>query len=1136
MLLIDKQGVLLYNYVVKDCNKERATMAHEFRIKSILSTLLSIPVAALLALGTYAATQAHGVESADEYPIDVQQSNQNPDASLSNDGTASLYGIFDDGDGTAENPYVISNSFQLEYLSGEINSGNRNNEYFVLANDIDMGGAEWIPMGIYSESYGYSRTFQGVFDGAGYTVSNFKITSPNQRYVGFFGFIYNGTVKNLNITNAQINVSSKDYVYAGTIAGRVISSMNMSSEISNCNVSDSLVSATSTVYSSYSGGISGFFMASGPNAKATVSNVSVTTTPVRAYSGYTTVSSAKHNTYAGGIIGYFACGNSGSQSIENAHFNGDVISSHTQSSGSLRSFSGGILGFTGFGGGAGKINISKCYSFGSCSSTSYEQSYSGGFTSYISVLDPQSAGYALTISDSFSASNCSALTSTKESGPDYTCIGGFVGETYDASKGGVITNCYVASNAVDNGSNYSYNGLFAGYNAGVTTTNCYVFDFSFTKGAEEFKDGVTKLSLEQSTNAESYVGFDFENTWEFKPSSSYSLPILKGTSPNFTNYLYTIINSEDILSSVQVSKDASLLLPTTVPTLPEDNMYSYEFSHWSLIPDGSAVENHTYTRHTNIFAVYNKTPKNYTIYFKSDGKDIVSPSVYPYGSKITLPASPTKPDDLNFWYRFSHWSLSQDGSALDADTFTVTKDQTIYAVFTSMSYDAWDGEKSTSFSRGTGTANDPYEINSGYELYYLSQQVNSGVEGYANAHYKVTSNINLGGSEWTPIGTKENPFEGTFNGGGYEIDGLKISSADTVYAGLFGYVKDASISKIQLSDVSISITGANTDLYAGALCGYVSVSSDADTGLIKSTGNINIKSDGNVYASGIIGYIDIASGASFNLSNSYSTCNVTGVSNSAISNVSGIISTITANGECSISQCYSTGLMKSEAADESNSSGVISFISGDGQVRVYGCFATGDVSSKSALPLGATSGHIAAITTENCKFEECLYLRGLKLTSTGENVAGNIKDDIGVSAPTETFRNQNTLTNSLGFDFGSTWEIVSSYTYPSLKLERSDKPKFSLKNFVKTSRAVTAELDVMSDSSEWYTVTLNVYSERGRLIGTKSIAVNNAVPKTKNVTLTVSNLSQSEQASYVTIVAFDKLTLNPLFTAITKKF
>lgn len=82
--------------------------------------------------------------------------------------------------------------------------------------------------------------------------------------------------------------------------------------------------------------------------------------------------------------------------------------------------------------------------------------------------------------------------------------------------------------------------------------------------------------------------------------------------------------------------------------------------------------------------------------------------------------------------------------------------------------------------------------------------------------YELGADIDLGNREWYPIGTKEQPFTGIFDGKGHTISGLTATETKGMTGvGLFGYAEGASISNVK-------ITGANVKgrIYTGALAGY----------------------------------------------------------------------------------------------------------------------------------------------------------------------------------------------------------------------------------------------------------------------------------------------------------------------------
>ena len=99
---------------------------------------------------------------------------------------------------------------------------------------------------------------------------------------------------------------------------------------------------------------------------------------------------------------------------------------------------------------------------------------------------------------------------------------------------------------------------------------------------------------------------------------------------------------------------------------------------------------------------------------------------------------------------------------------------------------------------------------------------------HAEATYTLAFDIDLGGAPaestnalrgttrsgaagWTPIGTAENPFKGTFNGNGKTIKGLYGA------AGLFGYVERGTIKNVTLAEAIIE-AAAN---YVGIVVGHL---------------------------------------------------------------------------------------------------------------------------------------------------------------------------------------------------------------------------------------------------------------------------------------------------------------------------
>lgn len=126
------------------------------------------------------------------------------------------------------------------------------------------------------------------------------------------------------------------------------------------------------------------------------------------------------------------------------------------------------------------------------------------------------------------------------------------------------------------------------------------------------------------------------------------------------------------------------------------------------------------------------------------------------------------------------------------------------------------------FAGGAGTEENPYLISSEAGLRYLQAQVAAGTT-YAGQYLKLTSDIALTG-EWTPIGSSGTlAFGGTFDGDGHCISGMTITDSTLGYVGLFGYtLNGVVIQNVHLTDVSINISDAAQNVYAGALVAFSS--------------------------------------------------------------------------------------------------------------------------------------------------------------------------------------------------------------------------------------------------------------------------------------------------------------------------
>lgn len=114
---------------------------------------------------------------------------------------------FVEGKGTEEEPYVIKSAAELALLAKHVNAEKTkySSAEYILGNDIDLAGHDWLPIGTILDNETDYRGFKGTFDGKGYSISNLTITSEQGNYYqyGLFGCNL-GEIKNIVLNDAKI--------------------------------------------------------------------------------------------------------------------------------------------------------------------------------------------------------------------------------------------------------------------------------------------------------------------------------------------------------------------------------------------------------------------------------------------------------------------------------------------------------------------------------------------------------------------------------------------------------------------------------------------------------------------------------------------------------------------------------------------------------------------------------------------------------------------------------------------------------------------------------------------------------------------------------------------------------------------
>lgn len=244
-----------------------------------------------------------------------------------------------------------------------------------------------------------------------------------------------------------------------------------------------------------------------------------------------------------------------------------------------------------------------------------------------------------------------------------------------------------------------------------------------------------------------------------------------------------------------------------------------------------------------------------------------------------------------------------------------------------------------------------YTVTSAEGLKNIAKLVNE--EWNLSIDITLTSDIDLSGIDWTPIGIDYNHrYAGTFDGNGKTITGLTVTGSDQ-YAGLFGYIDTGGKVKDVVLE-GVQITSDNSSGYAGGVAGYCYRGTLENCSVSGSVSGSGSSSD----VGGVVGY---QTGGS-----------ITGCSSSATvkgTQRAGGMAGVTNNG-ATLTACYATEDVTVERTPTNNTyaGGVVGF-NGGGSTLIA-CYATGSVTvtcdGTGSIYVGGVTGDNFASTLTAC--------------------------------------------------------------------------------------------------------------------------------------------------------------------------
>jgi len=292
---------------------------------------------------------------------------------------------------------------------------------------------------------------------------------------------------------------------------------------------------------------------------------------------------------------------------------------------------------------------------------------------------------------------------------------------------------------------------------------------------------------------------------------------------------------------------------------------------------------------------------------------------------------------------------------------SIGSDFAIRLLATQLAYeeDSFDDQYDAAATYLNKDANGNYVISSVSELLYLAQEVNSG-NSYKNESFVLTADIDLGGMNWTPIGSPAHSFSALFDGQNHTVSNFKVDVVE--YAGLFGDARNGGdIKNLIVKDADIKAVDR-----AGAIigAGYTMLENchAIDCTVIVAPAIMsNGTYDGGAKAGGVMGQVWEGAG---NGLNGCTATNVTVIGYRDIGAVLGM-----AHNNNTVTDC--------KAYDSEVS---YLFLGAD---QVYG---DGSVNSNIGEVVGRvqSSATVSGSVSENVKIN-AIYVYGLKLVPDGAN-------------------------------------------------------------------------------------------------------------------------------------------------------
>ncbi|WP_085832365.1 S-layer homology domain-containing protein [Clostridium merdae] len=716
----------------------------------------------------------------------------------------------------------------------------------LLADDIDVSAFQWTPVGTSDGS------FTGSFDGQGHTITGMTVTVNNVigSSVGLFGKTLNATIENVGLLGSSVTVTEATGGYVND-AGNIVGFASKG-KIKNCYSTGSVaISGTSIIRA---GGIVSY-----------ASNVEIE----NCYNTGNVTTTGNNDTYAGGIVAFKA----ENTTVTNCYYLSTATITGTNSN------LGNPLTEVQMKAGAGTENAlidSLNQWVNNKASTDY-YTWQADSTS-----DPVNKGYPV-LGEKWEAPATKynvwvgnvQVTSANSNAITGDGITGTVTYNHDTNTltldGATITSGHLIEDFEGPAGIYVDGNLNLELKSDNTITG--VSPSSGKCSFAVYNNGNLTIKGNGALNA---TGGDTESSVSYGLYTTHDLSIQDNATVNVNSGNATNGNCWGVMvgDALTIQGSASLIATGGTSTGENGSSYGVYVSGYTKVKDSARLSATSGAAEFQSYGIFISNNNSFEI----SGGTVTASTTDIDGASQGSAAINKKPSLLLYkpapLVMASNIASGMNAIRTTLNDINIQTFQYIHIVPSSLP----TAEEYASASPAADSNTD-YVLDSNKKTLTIKTAKGAAFWSASGKNYldytvSLDDDIDVSAFQWTPVGTSDGSFTGSFNGQGHTITGLTVdiyAGNEAVYAGLFG-MTGGSIKNVGLANASIVVSNTATDskqVFAGGLAGEAF--DGAITNCFVMGGTVSASSGYGSYAGGLVGF----GSNDITVSNCYSTSSVT---------------------------------------------------------------------------------------------------------------------------------------------------------------------------------------------------------------------------------------------------------------------